>query len=55
VRMGGVMAMITRDRFVGLWHVLSLLGGSIEATPFRHSTVLGAANHQGCGNATAPE
>jgi len=43
-----------RHRFMGLWHMRSLLGDGIEAIPVRRSTVLGAANHQSCSNAAAP-
>jgi len=48
------MAMI-RHRFMGLWHMLSLLGDGIEAIPVRHPTVLGAANRRGCSNTAAPD
>ena len=46
------MAMI-RHRFMGLWHMLSLLGDGIKAISVRRSTVL-AANHWSCSDAAAP-
>jgi len=54
VGIGRVTAMI-RHRFMGLWHMLSLLGDGIEAIPVRRPTVLGAANHRGRSSAAAPD